>query len=129
MQPPSGPDRPGTILLADDDDDSIRVSRAILENHGYRVITACDGRECIELARQEVPDLVVMDLWMPALDGLEATRVLKADPALAHIIVIAVSAYVIDGAQERAAEAGCSVFIAKPVEPMALVAEVRRCLG
>ena len=117
-----------TVLLADDDEDSLRVSRAILEYHGYRVLTVTDGEACIELARRELPDMIIMDLWMPALDGLEATRQLKADPALSHIVVIAVSAYVVDGAHDRAVEAGCAKFMAKPVEPMAMVAEVKRYL-
>ena len=129
MQPSSERAGNRTVLLADDDEDSLRVSRAILEYHGYRVLTATDGQSCLELARDERPDVIIMDLWMPALDGLEATRQLKSDPDLSHIVVIAVSAYVVDGTPDQAMEAGCAKFMAKPVEPMAMVTEVKRYIG
>jgi two-component system, cell cycle response regulator DivK len=121
--------KPRTVLLVDDHADSLDVFRAVLEHSGYRVLVAEDGEECLRLARAELPDLILMDLWMPGVDGWQATAQLKADASTAHIVVLAVSANVLLDAQERALSAGCAEFLSKPVEPSRILATVRQHIG
>lgn len=117
-----------TILLVEDNEDNVTVYRAILEHSGFRVLEARDGREGIRAARDELPDLVLMDISIPFVDGWEATRVLKADPATARIPVVALTAHAFDADRVRALEAGCDGYLVKPIEPRQVVAEVRRLL-
>ena len=118
-----------TVLLADDHEDSLAVFATMLEHHGYRVLRARTGTEALELARRELPDLILMDLWMPEIDGWEATRTLKADGQTAGIQVVAISANVQMEVRQRAFDAGCVSFLEKPIEPMQVVAEVRLRIG
>jgi CheY-like chemotaxis protein len=103
--------------------------RDYLEFSGFRVQTACDGREAIEKAQRINPDLVLMDLSLPGIDGWEATRLLKSDPATAHLLIVALSAHALAPEGERARAAGCDGFIAKPCLPTDLVAEIGRYLN
>ena len=116
------------ILLVEDNDDNQEIYRIILAHHGYEVLQAFDGESGVEIARAQGPDLILMDLTMPLLDGLEATRMLKADPATAAIPIVALTAHT--GSDDRAAAeaAGCAAFLAKPVEPGRVAAEVQRIL-
>ncbi len=118
-----------TILLADDNADNLDIYQAILEHHGYTVRTAAHGGAAVEEARAHQPDLVFMDVSMPVMDGLEATRVLKADPATAAIRVIALTAHAMLEDRERALAAGCDGYLAKPLDPLSLLAEVRKLLA
>ncbi len=117
-----------TILLVEDNDDNQEIYRIILAHHGYDVLQAYDGGSGVELARAHGPDLILMDLTMPVLDGLEATRLLKADPATAAIPIVALTAHTESEDVAAAAEAGCDAFLSKPVEPQRVAAEVRRLL-
>ena len=117
------------ILLVEDNEDNRVVYRTMLTHFGFRVIEAQDGREALRCAREEHPDLILMDISIPLLDGWEATRILKADPATAGIPVIALTAHALDSDRARAAEIGFDVFLAKPVEPRRVVTEVGRLLG
>lgn len=119
---------PHTILLVEDNEDNVTVYRAILEHSGFRVLEARDGPEGIRAARDELPDLVLMDISIPLVDGWEATRVLKADPATARIPVVALTAHAFESDRARALEAGCDGYLVKPIEPRQVVAEVRRLL-
>ena len=119
---------PKRILLVEDHEDNRNIYRTILEHYGYVVLIASDGRMGMRLAREEAPDLILMDLSIPFVDGWEATRVLKADEATRAIPIIALSAHAQQEDRERAAEAGCDGYLAKPVEPRAVLAEVRRFL-
>ncbi|HET7231083.1 MAG TPA: response regulator [Longimicrobium sp.] len=118
-----------TILLVEDHEDNRIVYRTILEHYGYRVLLAGDGAEGVRLARQELPDLVLMDVSIPVMDGWEATATLKADPATARIPVIALTAHALAADRARAVEVGCDGYLAKPVEPRVVLQEVRRFLG
>lgn len=118
-----------TILLVEDHEDNRNVYRAILEHFGFRVLVAPDGREGIRMAREHRPDLILMDLSIPHIDGWEATRVLKADQATAEIPVIALSAHALEEDRTRAIQAGCAGYLAKPVEPRRVLQEVQRFLG
>jgi CheY-like chemotaxis protein len=112
------------ILLVEDFADAREMYRDYLEFSGFRVETACDGREAIDRARAINPDLVLMDLSLPGIDGWEATRLLKSDPTTRHLIVIALSAHALAAEGDRAREAGCDGFIAKPCLPSDLVVQV-----
>lgn len=114
------------VLLVEDFDDAREMYRDYLEFSGFRVETAGDGREAIEKARACNPDLVLMDLSLPGIDGWEATRILKGDPATRHLPIIALSAHAMAPEGRRASEAGCDGFIAKPCLPHELVAEIGR---
>jgi CheY-like chemotaxis protein len=118
-----------TILLVEDHEDNRIVYRTILEHYGYTVLLAGDGAEGVRLAREAHPDLVLMDVSIPVMDGWEATSVLKADPATASIPVIALTAHALATDRARAEEVGCDGYLAKPVEPRVVLAEVRRFLG
>jgi len=116
------------ILLVEDHEDNRNIYRTILEHYGYRVVVASDGRSGIQLAREERPDLILMDLSIPFVDGWEATRVLKQDVTTAAIPIIALSAHALAEDRERARDAGCDGYLAKPVEPRKVLAEVKRFL-
>lgn len=117
------------ILLVEDHEDNRNIYRTILEHFGYQVLVAGDGREGIQLAREHHPDLILMDLSIPFVDGWEATRVLKQDLATAHLPIIALSAHALAEDRARAMEAGCDGYLAKPVEPRRVLEEVNRFLA
>jgi two-component system cell cycle response regulator DivK len=112
------------ILVADDDADNRRIMQLALSAAGYEVRLACDGREALASAASERPDLIVMDLSMPVLSGWEAVRLLKADPALRGIPVLAFTAHAMAGDDRRAKEAGCDGYLSKPCTPREAVAAV-----
>lgn len=116
------------ILLVEDFADAREMYRDYLEFSGFRVVTASDGREAIEKARAMEPDLVLMDLSLPGIDGWEATRILKADKATSHLLIVALSAHALAPEGQRAREAGCDGFIAKPCLPPELVTEITKFL-
>ena len=117
------------ILLVEDNADNQEIYRIILAHHGHSVIQAWDGEAGVRMAREHQPELILMDLSMPLIDGLEATRRLKADPATAAIPVIALTAHAMQEDRVAAEEAGCIAFLAKPAEPGAVAAEVGRVLA
>jgi two-component system cell cycle response regulator DivK len=112
------------VLLVEDFDDAREMYRDYLEFSGFRVETARDGREAIEKARALRPHLILMDLSLPGIDGWEATRILKNDPATAELVIVALSAHALAPEGDRARAAGCDGFIAKPCLPTDLVAEI-----
>jgi two-component system cell cycle response regulator DivK len=98
----------------------------VLDGDGHTVVEAVDGVEAVRTARELLPELILMDWQMPVMDGLEATQVLKADPATRHIPIIIVTAYAMTGDRERAFAAGCDEYIAKPVDAVHLCETVVR---
>jgi CheY-like chemotaxis protein len=120
---------PLRILLVEDNDDNLSVYRAILEYAGHQVLEARDGEAGVHRARADLPDLILMDISIPRIDGYEATRILKADANTRHIPIIALTAHAMDEDRERAREAGCDGFLAKPVEPRRVVREIERYFG
>jgi CheY-like chemotaxis protein len=113
------------VLVVDDDPDLRHLWELWLTFWGFAVEEASNGLEAIKKARTFQPHLVLMDIWMPVLDGLIATRTLKADPAMKDVPVLALSADSFPPAQERAFEAGCEAFLPKPVNPDALLDNIR----
>jgi two-component system, cell cycle response regulator DivK len=112
------------ILIVEDFDDAREMYRDFLEFSGFRAETARDGREAIDKARRLQPDLILMDLSLPGIDGWEATRLLKAEPSTSHLLIVALSAHALATEGERARAAGCDGFIAKPCLPSDLVQEI-----
>ena len=118
-----------TILLVEDNEMNRDMLSRRLERRGYRVVLAVDGQSGVELAGTEAPDLVLMDMSLPVLDGWEATRRLKADPGTAHLPVIALTAHAMSGDRERAIAAGCDDYDTKPIELARLLGKVEALLG
>jgi two-component system cell cycle response regulator DivK len=112
------------VLVVEDERDNMDLFVQILRFHGCEVLKACDGREAINLTQQEIPDLILMDLSLPALDGWEATRAIKDIPEVSHIPVVALTAHAMVGDKERALEAGCDGYISKPIEVTSFYDEV-----
>ena len=117
------------ILLVEDNEMNRDMLSRRLERRGYEVITALDGEEGLQLARSSSPDLILMDMSLPVLDGWEATRQLKAADQTRPIPVIALTAHAMAGDRERAQEAGCDDYDTKPVELARLLGKIRALLG
>jgi two-component system, cell cycle response regulator DivK len=117
-----------TILVVDDSTTNREVYTALLEHFGFRVLNAADGREGVRQAHESHPDLILMDLSMPVMDGVEATRALKADAATREIPVIAVTAHDDADTMRRARAAGVQGYLTKPTPPRRVLEEIERCL-
>ena len=117
------------ILVVEDTEDNRQILRDLLGAAGYEMIEAHDGADGVTKAGTHRPDLILMDIQMPVMDGYEATRRIKADPALAAIPVIAVTSYALSGDEDKARAAGCDGYIAKPFSPRQMLAKVREILG
>jgi CheY-like chemotaxis protein len=117
------------ILLVEDNELNRDMLSRRLERKGYSVVLAVDGQSGVEMAGSHAPDLVLMDMSLPVLDGWEATRRLKADPATAHIPVIALTAHAMSGDRERAIAAGCDDYDTKPIELARLLGKIEVLLG
>jgi CheY-like chemotaxis protein len=117
------------ILVVDDFEDNREMYTQFLRFNGYRVAEAVDGLDALAKAGALLPDLIVMDLSLPVVDGWEATRRLKADPSTREIPVIALTGHALAGHAEGAIAAGCDAFVTKPCIPVDLEAEIRRVLG
>jgi two-component system, cell cycle response regulator DivK len=116
------------ILVVEDDADNRRIVVKVLTVEGYEVLEATDGRSALATARKERPDLIIMDLAMPGLDGWQAATQLKSDPKVADIPIIALTAFAMRGDEERAREAGCDGYLSKPCRPQTIREVVRRYL-
>jgi two-component system cell cycle response regulator DivK len=116
------------VLVVDDFEDNRSMYAVYLTYSGYDVIEAGDGAEAVELAGERLPDLVVMDLSLPIMDGWEATRRLKSDPRTCHIPIIALTGHALEGHSRDARKAGCNAFLAKPCLPETLVAKVQELM-
>jgi two-component system, cell cycle response regulator DivK len=121
-------DEPLLVLIIDDVEDNRILYRTYLEHDGYRVAEAADASTGLTLARDLGPAIVIMDLSMPGLDGWEATRMLKTDPATRSIGIVALSAFHEPLSRQRAKEAGADFFVAKPCLPAELSLHVSECL-
>jgi two-component system cell cycle response regulator DivK len=117
------------ILVVEDTEDNRQILRDLLTAAGYELLEAVDGEAGVAMAKQHKPDLVLMDIQLPVVDGYEATRRIKSDPALKHIPIVAVTSYALSGDEEKARLAGCDAYIAKPFSPRQLLGKVRELLG
>lgn len=117
------------ILVVEDNPANLKLVVFLLEEAGYSVLTATDAAEAIELAGAEMPDLVLMDVQLPGMDGLEATRRLKADASTRHIPVVALTAFAMKGDEDRIRAAGCDGYIPKPIRYQSFLGEVGQFVG
>jgi two-component system cell cycle response regulator DivK len=116
------------ILIVEDDPKSLYLARFLLANAGFAIVEATDGQEAVAKAGEEMPDLILMDMQLPIIDGYEATRRIKSNESLAHISIVALTAYAMKGDKEKTQAAGCTGYIEKPVDPPTFVDEVKRYL-
>jgi CheY-like chemotaxis protein len=117
------------ILIVDDNVTNLKLVAYLMKAKGYEVTTAVDAESALEAVRKARPRLILMDLQLPGVDGLELTKQLKADPATREIIVIAVTAYAMKGDQDRAIAAGCDDYVTKPIDTRQLPETIARHLA
>lgn len=122
-------DKQITVLLVEDNEDNLAVYRTILDHVGYAVVEARDGEEGLARATGEKPDVILMDISIPKIDGWEVTRRLKAEEETKDIPIIALTAHALDEDREKAFNVGCDGYLAKPIEPRRVVEEVERLVG
>ena len=116
------------ILVVEDQDDNRRILRDLLTASGYELVEAVDGEQGLTAAEQERPDLILMDIQLPGIDGYEVTRRIKANEALRNIPIIAVTSYALSGDDQKAFEAGCDAYVTKPFSPRQLLAKIKEYL-
>jgi two-component system cell cycle response regulator DivK len=117
------------ILAVEDHEENRRILRLLLGSAGFEMIEALTGEDAVVMAEKERPDLILMDIQLPGLDGYEATRRIKANPDLRHIPIIVVTSYALSGDDVKAFEAGCDAYVTKPFVPRELLAKIRSYLG
>ena len=117
------------VLVVEDHAENRRIVRLLLNHAGIEMIEAVTGEEGIAVAETERPDVILMDIQLPGLDGYEATRRIKANPELRHIPIIVVTSYALSGDDVKAFEAGCDAYVTKPFVPRELLAKIRGYLG
>ena len=117
------------ILLVEDNEVNRRLAGFLLRSHGYDVREATTAAAAFEMVEKERPDLIVMDIQLPGMDGLEITRRLKQQPATAHIPIVAVTSFAMKGDREKALAAGCAGFVTKPIDKNTFIQEVATHLG
>lgn len=115
-----------TILYVEDNELNRKMLRHLLRGTSYRLIEAPDGETGITMAREQRPDLILMDVQLPKISGIEATRALRAEPATAHTPIIAITSFALSGDEQRAKEAGASAYLAKPYSPFALLGMIQK---
>jgi two-component system cell cycle response regulator DivK len=116
------------ILVVEDQEDNMQILRDLLSSAGYEMIEAQDGEAAVRVAVSDRPDLILMDIQLPLLDGYEATRRIRADPAMRAIPIIVVTSYALSGDEAKARAAGCDGYVSKPYSPRQLLAKIREYL-
>jgi two-component system cell cycle response regulator DivK len=121
--------RPKTVLIVEDNELNMKLFHDLLDAHGYATLQTRDGKEAVALARAHRPDLIIMDIQLPEVSGLQVTRWLKDDDALRDIPVVAVTAFAMKGDEERIRQGGCEAYISKPISVPMFIETVRRFIG
>jgi two-component system cell cycle response regulator DivK len=117
-----------TVLIVEDNELNMKLFHDLLEAQGYKTLQTREGLEALTLARLHRPDLILMDIQLPEISGLEVTKWLKEDDSLSHIPIVAVTAFAMKGDEERIREGGCEAYIAKPIAVAPFLATIRRLL-
>lgn len=118
-----------TVLIVEDNELNMKLFHDLLEARGYRILQSRDGMEALRIAREERPDLILMDIQLPEVSGLEVTKWIKQDEQLRSIPIIAVTAFAMKGDEEKIREGGCEAYIAKPISVANFLETVQRFLG
>jgi two-component system cell cycle response regulator DivK len=116
------------VLIVEDNTSNIKLFRELIGIVGYETLEAYDGKQGIEMAKAHKPDLILMDISMPVMDGLEATRILKSDPQTKNIPIIALTSHAMKGDEEKVRAAGCEGYMTKPIDTRNFLKEVRKYL-
>jgi len=117
------------ILVVEDDPKNLKLIRDLVEIEGYTTLEATDGKQGVKIAKEKKPDLILMDIQLPVMGGLEATRILKADEATKDIPIVALTAYAMKGDEERICEAGCDAYISKPLDTREFLKKITEYLS
>ena len=117
------------ILIVEDNPQNMRLFEMILSARGYTLLKATDGEEALDMATRERPSLIIMDIRLPKMNGLEVTRKLRKNPAFSHTLIIGVTAYAMKGDKERIIEAGCDVYLSKPINTRELPGVITEMLS
>ena len=120
---------PKTVMIVEDNELNMKLFNDLLESRGYRVIQTRNGMEALDLARAHMPDLILMDIQLPEVSGLVVTKWLKDDEQLAHIPVIAVTAFAMKGDEERILQGGCEGYISKPISVSHFLETIAQYIG
>jgi two-component system cell cycle response regulator DivK len=118
-----------TVLIVEDNELNMKLFHDLLEAHGYDIIGTRNGIEALDLARRHRPDLILMDIQLPEVSGLEVTKWLKDDPELRSIPVVAVTAFAMKGDEERIRQGGCEAYLSKPISVAKFIDTVRQYVG
>jgi two-component system cell cycle response regulator DivK len=118
-----------TVLIVEDNELNMKLFHDLLEAHGYNTVGTRNGNEALDLARRHRPDLILMDIQLPEVSGLDVTKWLKADPVLKSIPVVAVTAFAMKGDEERIRVGGCEAYLSKPISVAKFIDTVRQFLG
>ena len=118
-----------TVLIVEDNELNMKLFHDLLDAHGYRTLQTRNGMEALELAREHHPDLILMDIQLPEVSGLEVTKWLKEDDSLREIPVVAVTAFAMKGDEERIREGGCEAYISKPISVLMFLDTVKQFIG
>jgi two-component system cell cycle response regulator DivK len=120
---------PKTVMIVEDNELNMKLFHDLLEAHGYATVGTRNGTEALDLARKHRPDLILMDIQLPEVSGLEVTKWLKEDPELKRIPVVAVTAFAMKGDEERIREGGCEAYLSKPISVGKFIETIRHFLG
>jgi two-component system cell cycle response regulator DivK len=120
---------PKTILIVEDNELNMKLFRDLLEAHGYRTLQTNDGIEALNIALEEHPDLILMDIQLPEVSGLEVTKSLKEDESVRHIPVVAVTSFAMKGDEEAIRQVGCDAYLSKPISLVGFLQTIRNFLG
>ena len=118
-----------TVLIVEDNELNMKLFHDLLEAHGYQILQTRDGMEALQIARDHKPDLILMDIQLPEVSGLQVTKWIKQDTGLRHIPVVAVTAFAMKGDEEKIREGGCEAYLAKPISVMSFLQTVERFLA
>jgi len=122
-------EKPKTVLIVEDNELNMKLFHDLLEAHGYDTLQTRDGMEALQLAREHTPDLILMDIQLPVVSGLEVTKWIKEDEQLNAIPIVAVTAFAMKGDEEKIREGGCEAYIAKPISVASFLETVKRYLN
>jgi two-component system cell cycle response regulator DivK len=120
---------PKTVMIVEDNELNMKLFRDLIEAHGYKTVQTRSGLAAVDLAREHRPDLILMDIQLPEISGLDVTKTLKADPQLYKIPVIAVTAFAMKGDEERIRQGGCEAYISKPISVTKFIETIKSFLG
>jgi two-component system cell cycle response regulator DivK len=118
-----------TILIVEDNELNMKLFNDLLEAHGYRTLQTRNGIDALDIARKNLPDLILMDIQLPEVSGLDVTRWLKDDETTKHIPVIAITAFAMRGDEEKILQGGCEAYLSKPISVLKFIETVRHYLG